>query len=547
MTLFVSENTKRDYLDMLIGLIAEKIAITKSMYDSAISQYNGITQALDVPALSPFKPVLRVQGSMRLGTSVRSYLNDNDFDVDIIIELRSIPLGWTQKRVKELILEHLLKHPTYGPMIKVKEGGRRCVTIEYANNSHVDVLPSVISDKYIRAIEYRSSDFYSYQLAITDKKDSGYSSETDVSRWPQSNPIGYADWFQSIAERNEARHKSALMVRAEIEAFPHYKEAKDKNTLQKIIMLLKRHRDMLMGTDEDKPVSILLTTLAAKAYANSPNAGIFQTLCWVVEHMMEEIHCQNGRPVVLNPVNPQENFADKWPEKPLKQKKFYNWYNQLVEDIKAIQQLSGPTFNEKLRRMFGETAVKQAREQEGKNAHIAIVNKNTSMAANGNWGANDGKISKPHTFYENNKPYLLQPDPKWIPAHSQLKILLNDFPGTTIKKSKDGIYSWFWDCSPTPCSDTYKVRIEFAEGRIPRVQILSPSPLPKPHGVKLYEHINHPQELQFLCLHLPGEWKGHMIIADTFVPWTSEWLYSYEIWLETGVWTGEGHRRDTHN
>lgn len=43
MTLFVSENTKRDYLDMLIGLIAEKIAITKSMYDSAISQYNGIT------------------------------------------------------------------------------------------------------------------------------------------------------------------------------------------------------------------------------------------------------------------------------------------------------------------------------------------------------------------------------------------------------------------------------------------------------------------------------------------------------------------------
>ena len=148
---------------------------------------------------------------------------------------------------------------------------------------------------------------------------------------------------------------------------------------------------------------------------------------------------------------------------------------------------------------------------------------------------------------KNRRPYLNQPKPKCIPVQTQLQKLLKDYPGTTYKVSTDGIYSWFWECKPTPCSIAYKIRIEFAEGYIPRVQVVHPKPLPKPPGVKVYEHINHPQNLQYLCLHLPNEWKGHMLIADTLVPWTSEWLYSYEVWVETGTWTGEGHRRETHN
>lgn len=32
-----------------------------------------------------------------------------------------------------------------------------------------------------------------------------------------------------------------------------------------------------------------------------------------------------------------------------------------------------------------------------------------------------------------------------------------------------------------------------------------------------------------------------MLIANTIVPWTSEWLFYYEIWLATGQWHGGGH------
>jgi hypothetical protein len=32
-----------------------------------------------------------------------------------------------------------------------------------------------------------------------------------------------------------------------------------------------------------------------------------------------------------------------------------------------------------------------------------------------------------------------------------------------------------------------------------------------------------------------------MPIADTIIPWTSEWLFFYELWLASGEWHGGGH------
>ena len=45
-----------------------------------------------------------------------------------------------------------------------------------------------------------------------------------------------------------------------------------------------------------------------------------------------------------------------------------------------------------------------------------------------------------------------------------------------------------------------------------------------------------------LCLFDPAqeEWTPDMAIADTTLPWTIDWLTSYEGWLATGHWTGGG-------
>jgi hypothetical protein len=32
-----------------------------------------------------------------------------------------------------------------------------------------------------------------------------------------------------------------------------------------------------------------------------------------------------------------------------------------------------------------------------------------------------------------------------------------------------------------------------------------------------------------------------MLLADTILPWTSHWLFYYELWLITRHWMGTGH------
>lgn len=45
-----------------------------------------------------------------------------------------------------------------------------------------------------------------------------------------------------------------------------------------------------------------------------------------------------------------------------------------------------------------------------------------------------------------------------------------------------------------------------------------------------------------LCLHYPNynEWSYSDSWAATLIPWTSLWLFYYEIWTETNQWLGGG-------
>ena len=51
-----------------------------------------------------------------------------------------------------------------------------------------------------------------------------------------------------------------------------------------------------------------------------------------------------------------------------------------------------------------------------------------------------------------------------------------------------------------------------------------------------------------LCLFYPRyqEWDYKASWAETIIPWTSLWLYYYEIWLQTGEWLGGGIHGNPH-
>jgi hypothetical protein len=94
---------------------------------------------------------------------------------------------------------------------------------------------------------------------------------------------------------------------------------------------------------------------------------------------------------------------------------------------------------------------------------------------------------------------------------------------------------WRGTITPTPLSRCYPIRITYRIGRFPEVRVLGPALEGRPG-----ESIPHLFRDGTLCLHLEDEWWSDMLLVHTTVPWTSEWLLNYEIWLGTGTWYGGG-------
>jgi hypothetical protein len=97
-----------------------------------------------------------------------------------------------------------------------------------------------------------------------------------------------------------------------------------------------------------------------------------------------------------------------------------------------------------------------------------------------------------------------------------------------------GRLAWTGVIQPTPLGRAYTVRITYATGEDPKVVVVDPTLDSRPG-----EPLPHVFRDGCLCLYEDGEWLPSMFIAETIVPWTSEWLAHYEIWKATGRWCGD--------
>jgi hypothetical protein len=119
---------------------------------------------------------------------------------------------------------------------------------------------------------------------------------------------------------------------ASIEEVPDWRV---KTPLQRSVQILKRHRDIYFEKKpEIKPVSIILTTLAAHAYENEED--IFDALTGIARRMPKFIENRNGIWWVQNPVDDCENFADKWNEYPNRRTAFLVWLSQVSVDFANV-------------------------------------------------------------------------------------------------------------------------------------------------------------------------------------------------------------------
>lgn len=110
------------------------------------------------------------------------------------------------------------------------------------------------------------------------------------------------------------------------------------------------------------------------------------------------------------------------------------------------------------------------------------------------------------------------------------------FPESSARIRRSEL-TWVGTITPSPLSRTYRVRLRYKLTDSPEVEVLEP--LLQKRGSDNPPHL-YPGEK--LCLYLPriGEWNKTMMLSQTIIPWTSEWLLNYEVWLATGEWSGGG-------
>jgi hypothetical protein len=360
--------------------LGKSLDITEAQYDAAVTSYENVGNWLgrEESPLAPFDPQISPQGSFLIGTTIQSINEDDDIDVDLVLRLSGKPAHWTQKQLKDVLGQQLRNHGTFKRQLQPE--GRRCWTLKHADGArfHMDILAAVARPNFNQMM-YKALSAEELEKAeelvfgITDNKVPNYATEINALLWQQSNPFGYAIWFEERASL------SILKARALMEAIkpmPRYNT--NKVPLQRIVQILKRHRDIMFDGDEDKPISIIITTLTALAYRKETNIllGLSNVLARFEEHIESRWDAKRLKYIkwISNPVNDQENFADKWPEEPQREQKFYRWLNQVKKDIQNVQELRGPRIQQRLSTSFGDKAVNRAfgaigeqalREREG--------------------------------------------------------------------------------------------------------------------------------------------------------------------------------------
>ena len=328
--------------------IIESLDVPPTYYEKAVERYKDISEWLTrtESTCRKFSPHIFPQGSMRLGTSVKPIAKEDEFDLDLSNVFKSglSKNTHSQGKVVEILRYELELYRQARGIDKKIEKKHRCLRLEYKDGMsfHIDIVPGIPEET--GGIEKLEKSMITHgelmvesakslaqsTIAITDDQDMHYNSIS--LDWNISNPEGFAKWVES---QYTQRIDESLRKSFQIDDIPFYKR---KTILQQTIQLLKRHRDvMYINRNKDcKPISIIITTLAARAY--NGEATIENAVLNILDKMPSLI--KSSTPKISNPVNPQEDFADKWDKQGNAhlqlERNFRAWIAQANTDIRNI-------------------------------------------------------------------------------------------------------------------------------------------------------------------------------------------------------------------
>lgn len=346
---------KSNQLNLLLKRVVDEIRITSSMLDKAESSYNAVGQWLidGIP-----DAYITPQGSINLGTTIKPVSDIDDYDIDLVCLLKKSQ-NYEAKTIKHKVGNRLKENKRYLTKINEEGEGKRCWKMQY-DEFHMDILPCVPKTEYIEP--------FSTEIRLTHK----ISSNMYEDRF--SNPYGYKKWFESRMKEILKIEKDAYAKKknTRVEDVPTFRVC---TPLQMAIQLLKRHRDICFEHDSDNsPISVIITTLAAKAYNGEEN--LYLAICNILNHMEEYIEIRDGIYWIANPVSEEENFADKWQIYPKRKDAFYGWLKKAKRDFITLPMNTAgiDSIASELEKILGEAPVKRAVKKYADDMYKARTN-----------------------------------------------------------------------------------------------------------------------------------------------------------------------------
>lgn len=317
----------------MLAQLVDAISLPPHLIERADQSWSSAASWLDREGgpLAHLDPHVAPQGSFLYGTAIRPIGDADAFDADGVVLLRSLDRSSvSQEQVKRAVHKDLEAYRLGQSMKYPVEDNRRCSTLIYASDPRfsIDYLPALRRGPH--------PDF----LTHTDKKCPFFQIP---GQWPRvTGPDALARWLKSRIRTIDV-DRGVAMMRRRGKAMATRDDLPVRwvrSPLTDAVKLLKRHAAALHQGDADRPISAITLVLAGHAYAQQDT--ISGTLAGILPTMRNFIEWDQGVGIVQNPGCSGENFADKWPEKPRKQKLYLDWLERAERDFMEFLRSGDP-------------------------------------------------------------------------------------------------------------------------------------------------------------------------------------------------------------
>ena len=388
----------------LLADVAVKIELPPSQYRQMLERKDAIERHLQREG-SPLKGMVEMfypQGSVAIGATIKSKRHEG-FDIDIVAELR---LGDAAPAVALDTLYNAMRGEAGSRYYRRTKRQSRCVTVDYEDEMHIDITPSVLLD----ASDPRLSHIFHAkpeESRALDKRivmNSFAFAELYNQRCPKDTKFereyGRRALAQDIRFKQEADADS-------LEAPPYTTIVGGKSATTVALQLLKRYKVLRwLQRNRRGPASVMLTSLALEVA--HPGRTIGESLKVIGEHVLARLLQANDQGQLIrvaNPRCPKDIFTDRWPADLTDQ-------GLMIQDMQRFLKLLGVVLDgdagledkgKALAELFGEPVAGSVLEEAGKQLGRRTQSGRYSVTSTGGislgTSATAAKAKPRHTFY----------------------------------------------------------------------------------------------------------------------------------------------------